>query len=215
MYAPSWFFIKSDNKFQNQAQYIHKQIKAINKQPEEIKTVALRSIENCCWPLLPKNVLFFMAASEDISVREEAIKKIIALRENSQPVPSMGKRKKKSKEKRITQMAQFKVVTNAASWWELVNLEAEGVLECPMTLDIPTDELKEALMSGTPLLLPNDLPSHSQSVERSVKLVTEASGRVFGFERRHNYISTVVLCRRARPMFNNKATYIECFESLL
>ena len=34
-----------------------------------------------------------------------------------------------------------------------------------------------------------DLPSHSQSVERSVKLVTEASHSYYGFDNRHKSIT--------------------------
>ena len=61
-------------------------------------------------------------------------------------------------------------------------------------------------MSGEPLDLP-DFPSHAQSVERAVKLVSEASSFVYGLEARHKYILTKVKRRKLRPAFKSKSEY--------
>ena len=53
-----------------------------------------------------------------------------------------------------------------------------------MTEDFSESELREALLNGTKLDLP-DLPSHYQAMEQAVKLTTEASQTVYGFEARH------------------------------
>ena len=55
--------------------------------------------------------------------------------------------------------------------------------------------MRQALLGGTSVNLPVKLPSHSQSVERTVKLVTEASKRVYGFEQRHKHIHSALLTR--------------------
>ena len=70
------------------------------------------------------------------------------------------------------------------------------------------EDLRQALLGGTSVNLPVKLPSHSQSVERTVKLVTEASKRVYGFEQRHKHIHSVLLSREARPMFDCRASYV-------
>ena len=101
------------------------------------------------------------------------------------------------------------------SLWELVNLDAPGVEECPMSRDLKLEDIQHALMNGTALDIPLDLPGHSQSVERSVKLVTEASQRVFGFEQRHRHINTVLSSRGARPMFDNKSSYEELYDQCI
>ena len=61
-------------------------------------------------------------------------------------------------------------------------------------------------MSGEPLDLP-DFPSHAQSVEHAVKLVSEASSFVYGLEARHKYILTKVKRRKLRPAFKSKSEY--------
>ena len=58
----------------------------------------------------------------------------------------------------------------------------------------------EHLMSGESLYLP-DFPSHAQSVERVVKLVTEAYSSVYALEASHKYFLTKVKSRKLRPAF--------------
>ena len=53
-----------------------------------------------------------------------------------------------------------------------------------MMEDFSESEFRESLLNGTKLDLP-DLPSHSQAMERAVKLTTETSQIVYGFEARH------------------------------
>ena len=49
-----------------------------------------------------------------------------------------------------------------------------------MTEDFSESELRELLL---------DLPSHSQVMEQTVKLTTEASQTVYGFEARHQALT--------------------------
>ena len=76
-------------------------------------------------------------------------------------------------------MINFKAV----HWTDLIDLSVNGVCEPPFTLDFSDDELQNSLLTGEKINLP-DFPSHSQGVERAVKLVTEASQSVYGFEAR-------------------------------
>ena len=50
-------------------------------------------------------------------------------------------------------------------------------------------------------------PLHTQSVERAVKLVTEAASHVCGEEKRHGYILSVIESRRIRKPFDTKLDY--------
>ena len=76
--------------------------------------------------------------------------------------------------------------------------------EPPMT----ESELRESLLNGTKLDSP-DLPSHSQVVERAVKLTTETSQTVYGFEARHQHITAKVLSQKLRTAFLSKGSYME------
>ena len=76
-----------------------------------------------------------------------------------------------------------------------------------MMKDFSESELRESFLNGTKFDLP-DLPSHSQAMERAVKLTTEASQTVYGFEARHQHITVKVLSQKLRTAFLSKGFYI-------
>ena len=80
-------------------------------------------------------------------------------------------------------MINFKAV----HWTDLIDLSVNGVCEPPLTLDFSDNELENSLLTDEKINLP-DFPSHSQGVERAVKLVTEAFQSVYGFEARHQHM---------------------------
>ena len=83
--------------------------------------------------------------------------------------------------------------------------------EPAVTTDITDSDIE---LHRTKPQLPN-LPIHSQSVERVVKLVTEASENFFGYESRHRAIQTKVLSRKCRPSYQSKGSYEESYEDIL
>jgi hypothetical protein len=94
----------------------------------------------------------------------------------------------------------------ATHWSELIDLSQNGICEPALTENLSDDELKEALITEIKLDLP-DLPAHSQSVERAVKMVSEASHIVYGLEARHRHIVALAKCRQIRPHFVSKGSY--------
>lgn len=77
----------------------------------------------------------------------------------------------------------------------------------------PSHEVPQPVNYGTKLELP-DLPSHSQSVERAVKLTSETSHTVYGLESRHTHILAKALSRQMRPSFASKGSYSEHYDDL-
>ena len=73
-----------------------------------------------------------------------------------------------------------------------------------MISHLSEDELKEALAS--PLDLPK-YPCHTTSVERCMKLVSEASKQVYGEEARHGLILSRVAGMEDRAAFDTKKDY--------
>ena len=106
-------------------------------------------------------------------------------------------------------MINFKAV----HWTDLFYLSVNGVCEPTLTLDFSDNELQNSLLTGEKIDLP-DFPSHSQRGERAVKLVTEASQSVYGFEARDKHILEKVLCQQLRPAFSCKGSYMELFDSI-
>ena len=106
-------------------------------------------------------------------------------------------------------MINFKAV----HWTDLIDLSVNGVCEPPLILDFSDNELQNSLLTSEKVNL-SDFPSHSQGVERAVKLVMEASQSVYGFEARHQHILAKVFCQQLRPAFSSKGSYMELFDSI-
>ena len=68
--------------------------------------------------------------------------------------------------------------TEATHRSQLISLSESGICEPALTEDFSDQELQDALLNDTKPDLP-ELPSHSQSVERAVKLTSEASHSVY------------------------------------
>ena len=80
MYATCWFEIKRNDKFHNQQLHIFNMIQRTKEQPHEIQQIALRNIQGNTFCLLPENLLSSMVKSEEVEVREEALKRVLAIR---------------------------------------------------------------------------------------------------------------------------------------
>ena len=52
-----------------------------------------------------------------------------------------------------------------------------------------------------------EFPTHSQSVERVVKMVTEASNIVYRYENRHKTLLTKITFRKLQSNFSSKGLY--------
>ena len=95
----------------------------------------------------------------------------------------------------------------------MVPLNALQKANLPLILELSNMEIESCLNNDLKSDIPS-LPSHSQSVERSVKLVSEASHVTYGLESRHKTIVAKVLGRSMRPSFLSKSYYQHCFEEL-
>jgi hypothetical protein len=76
----------------------------------------------------------------------------------------------------------------------MVDLKSMDVSEPPLTFAFTNNQIRSAIKTGEILSL-GDFPNNTQAVERTVKLVTEASSKVIGYERRHYYILNALKSR--------------------
>lgn len=102
---------------------------------------------------------------------------------------------------------------NANHWCELIDLTAPDIVEPPTTQHFADEEIQSLMDTNIKPDIP-DLPSHSQGVERSVKLVTEASHHVYGFQNRHRSSLTKVLSRKMRHSFMSKGHYSQSYDNV-
>ena len=69
----------------------------------------------------------------------------------------------------------------ATNYYDIINWQRTNLTEPPCTAHIPEEEIQSLIEIGDPIeseLL--NIPCHTQAVERSIKVVTEASSKVCG-----------------------------------
>ena len=93
---------------------------------------------------------------------------------------------------------------NATEWVDIVDLDMVNIFEPSILSDISDEQLENIKIA--PYSFPN-YPLHSQSVERAVKLVTEAASKVVGEEKRHEHILSKVKARKVRKACDTKRNY--------
>jgi len=196
-YAPSWFTIKQSSSLRDSPKILHKAIESINKVPDlEIRALFRESIQRNCYCLLPENFLYAMILDDNRDVRRKGWKLIHDLRGQ---LPYGRK---------ISE-----INWEAGSWHELVDFSTLQCYNEPASVrKLSIHQVKKLASTGKELDLPI-LPSHSQSVERSVKLVSEACKNKYGFDGRHSSILTKMASRIRRPNFESKGYYCQDYES--
>ncbi|GBO31115.1 hypothetical protein AVEN_239507-1 [Araneus ventricosus] len=99
----------------------------------------------------------------------------------------------------------------AQDYSEIINWMDCDLCSPPLLKDMSDDEIKSHIQSDS---VPNSditfktFPVQTQAVERCVKLVTEASGKVCGAESRDGLIRTTLLSRSTSPI-NQISKYLQ------
>ena len=198
VYVPGWFQIKCHAKFTFGPANLFHQMCLTNSQPLEAQSVVKRVVQRNAFFADPGVLLCSMLESDQQEVRTKAVNIIKAAR---------SKPPKPPRAKALRKIRKFKVPAlnwSAEAWWEIIDWSQVQVAEPSILSRIGTDMLDQAV--SNPITFPG-FPCHSQSVERAVKLVTEAASKVCGPDRRHNHIVSVIASRKARKPFKSKKHY--------
>ncbi|XP_065653685.1 uncharacterized protein LOC136080671 [Hydra vulgaris] len=193
VYAYIWFLIKRSSKFMDSPSIFFKMTEQIRKQDEEIQNICFKNLKKNSYCLLPENFLYCMLRDEDSNIREQALLVIKKLRTS------------KDKECRVTNIANVDINFQATSWTELIDFKKSS--EPASTIWLKDDQIDALIATKEVPNLP-EFPSRAQSIERAVKLVTEASHQVYGREARHKYILTKLKSREIRPHFETKNDFV-------
>ena len=81
------------------------------------------------------------------------------------------------------------------------------ITEPPITRDIPDAKLDDFIKERASLNV-EKYPLHTQAVERSIKLISEASLKVCGYEAREQFIKTRIASRNRIKIFESKKDYV-------
>ena len=137
----------------------------------------------------PESVLQAMLCSNIRYERDKAVEVIMSIRGNDIPV-----------DKPIRVRKNRPINPNAESLSELTDLSTNP-MEPPLTTHLTDAQLQEIVEN--PMNVP-DWPSHTQSVERCVKMVTEAASKVFSHEKREGFIRGQFVSRNLMSINRSK-----------
>lgn len=193
VYAPMWFQIKQKPMCQHGAIHLWKTIQLVREFSEDIQKIIHQVIATNAYFAHPEN-LSMITDPENPRYRELAVRRIIKARTNKQ------------QEVRFFRVPAINF--KATNYTELINWQECTVTEPPLTRDIEDAELQFMLKEKVvPVVYLEKYPCHTQAVERTVKLVTEASGKVCGAESRDGHIRARLQARANLPSFENKGQY--------
>ena len=169
VYAPSWFQIKAHSCFTADPSNLFLQMRLIVRMPVETQNTV---IQRNAYFAHPSVLLCAMLASDNDIPWRKAVS-IIRKSRNDPPKPPRSK---------ILMNMRIYIIPplqwNANEWWEMVDWKSLKVHLPAILSTLSEEELDSAL---TTYKFPA-FPCHSQTVERAVKLVTEASSKVCGGE---------------------------------
>ena len=198
VYSPGWFYIKCHYKFTHEPANLFYQMKLIKTQPLGTQAIVTRVVQRNAYFADPGVMLCGMLESELEVVRSKAIS-IIKTSRSKPPKPPRAKVLRKIRKFQIPLLEW-----DAEAWCDVIDWSKVKVFEPEILSRLSIDTFEGAC--DEPLCFPR-FPCHSQSVERAVKLVTEAASKVCGGDKRHSHSVSVLAARKARTPFKSKKHY--------
>jgi hypothetical protein len=175
IYYPCWFNIKVKHAWVEGPRHILYQLQLLKLQQKAVVDVVLPTIQRSAWYAFSESIIQTLLCSDDIEERRAGVQKILDLRGGDDD--SLGDLSVRSRKTPI-------INPEASSLLELIDW-SDGVYEPPLTCNLSTQEVKKFI--SEPMQVPQ-WPCHGQSIERCVKQVTEAAGKVYTHEKREGYI---------------------------
>ena len=139
-----------------------------------------------------------MLESSDARIRCRAVKILQEAREKPPKIPKM---------KVLKGVRRFSIPPlnwNARKWSDIIDWDTVKVHEPSILEKLDSDKLEDA--KAEHVIFPN-FPVNSQSVERCIKLVTEASTKVVREAKRQQHILSVVGARKIRKSCDTKKRF--------
>ena len=194
VYAPMWFDIKRNPHFSNGAINVFKMISRTRVLNEEARSIVEPVIQRNAFFAHPENLLMSMVHDESGFIRELGWRRI------------RKARNARANENNLRTFSVPKLNFNASDYTAMIDWFQTEIFEPPLTRNITDDEL-DTLIKNKGQKTFSTFLCHTQAVERTVKLVSEASTKVCGLEKRDGYIRTQIASRKLLPVFNTKRQF--------
>ena len=197
VYMPNWFNVKVNHSWVEGPNHVLFQLGLLRSQRKKVLDMVVPTIKRSAWYAHPEAVIQALVCSEKREERQAGVDKILEIRGDGDDQTQVGNdsvRPRKTPD----------INLDATSLLDLVDLSF-GASEPPLTCNLATSAIRKFV--DTPMKVPA-WSSHTQSVERCVKMVTEAAGHVFSHERREGYIRSQVVSRELMSKNNSKRDII-------
>ena len=175
-------------------------MKYVNDQSKEVQEVVKPVIQRNAWQVKPGTMLCGLLASKHTDDRKKGLEVLTKLKNSS----LINKPRNKIL-RGIRKLETPTLVWSAKHWRDIVEWDRIKTGVPAILSKISDEELLQAV--STPVVF-SKLPLHSTSVERAVKLVSEASSKVYGTDKRHRHILGVLKSREMMPAFETKRDFV-------
>ena len=195
MYAPVWFNIKFNSKCSEGPRHVWRLVHFSRYLEAKHRDVVDVVIQRNAYFCHTEHMLVAMLADERKHIRELACRRVLAARKEAAS-PSA-----------IRQFRVPKLNFGAENYIDLVDWITVEKYDPPVLKNITDSQLQAYVDSGSVIQNLPTFPCHTQSVERAIKLVTEASAAVCGQGRRDGFIRARVESRKMYKSFQSKSSY--------
>lgn len=194
VYGPFWFELKLHKNFLNGPRILTDMYHAAaSVRHREVLDIVKKKIQGSGFAFLPENFMASLLFSKTVEHRQRAVNRIRAIR--SSPEPGAPKSYPVPK------------INFAADDWSLMIDIASAKYEPPCVSHL-TDEELETILRDPGVIPEPEIPIHTQSVERAVRLTSEACGQSYSTEKRHNYIVAKSVARGQMSRFKSKQDFV-------
>ena len=193
VYLPNWFNIKVKHSWVEGPRHVLYQLELLRSQRKKVLDLVMPTIRRSAWYAHPESIIQALLCSDKEEERKAGVDKILEIRGEGDEETQVG-------DSSVRPRRTPTINVDATSLLELVDWTSD-VTEPPLTCKLTTSAVK--MFVATPMEVP-DWPSHTQSVERCVKMVTEAAGHVYSQERRDGYIRGQVVSRELMSLNKSK-----------
>ena len=173
VYVPMWFSIRKNHSIADGTRHLFETIRRSRYLPVKYRTVVDNSIARNAYFAMPENILLSMMTDHRPAVRKEALNKILKAEEKAQnnEIPLLRYN--------VVPKINFK----ANDYTKIINWSSSEIsVTVPPVLRNVTNEELVAKLSNTELVPEwnfSKFPCHTMAVERTFKLVTEASATLY------------------------------------
>lgn len=199
VYAPVWFNIKAFWWCTEGSRHVWKMVKYSRYLKPELREVVDEVIQRNAYFVHAENLLLAMVTDSRDHIRKLACRRILAARKENA-----------AKSKTVRQFRVPSINFDAVDYIDLVQWNNMDRFDPPLLKNVSDEKLvtliKSNVVEQDAFDIPR-LPCHTQSTERCIRLVTEASVAVCGEEQRDGFILAGIESRSIVKAFHTKSDY--------